>query len=255
MGELNSSIGATDNLKEKADTLPYEATNATAESAYAGGAKTADKKESTDFAGELTDSNKGTGTDRNKSKEPEKSVYADTAYNGTYENNYDAVYEEDNLDFCTLENGSDELPEAEQAEEGTISAYGSEEAGDNTYGIPLSEDGQISYEQLAIQDLAELKESFPELRSIQSVAALPCALRYAELRDLGLSAKEAYLATGRIAGRQDNRSHLHSSVPKGVAGAGTSMKPSELSAARELFTSLSDADIQRLFKRVTGQNR
>ncbi|HBJ18271.1 MAG TPA: hypothetical protein DDY70_00785, partial [Clostridiales bacterium] len=77
--------------------------------------------------------------------------------------------------------------------------------------------------------------------------------RYGALRDLGLSAKEAYLATTtpRRMPRGDNRAHLHSAVPKAVQATGDGMSEGELSAARELFFGLGDAELHRLYQKVT----
>lgn len=112
--------------------------------------------------------------------------------------------------------------------------------------------GAVSYEELARRDLEEIRAKFPETRGLRSITALPNALRYAELRDLGLSPTEAYLATGRLRPASDNRAHLNSKVPKGSSERGSFMKLSELNSARELFSSLSDEEIQRLYKRVNG---
>ena len=115
-----------------------------------------------------------------------------------------------------------------------------------------AEDGALSYEDLARRDLEELSAKFPEARMLKSITALPNALRYAELRDLGLTPTEAYLATGRLRPASDNRAHLNSKVPKGSSERGSYMKISELNSAREIFSSLSDDEIQRLYKRVNG---
>ena len=112
------------------------------------------------------------------------------------------------------------------------------------------EGAPVNYEELARRDLEELTARFPETRILKSITSLPNALRYAELRDLGLTATEAYLASGRLRPASDNRSHLHSQVPKGSSDTGSYMKASELNSAREIFSSLSDAEIQRLYKRV-----
>ena len=144
---------------------------------------------------------------------------------------------------CADENRNSQTDYAEDYE----TDGGNEGNGENTAENP---EDSIDYAALAREDLRTLSEEFPELRGIDSITRLPNALRYGELRDMGLSAREAYLATGRIAPKRDNRSHLHSSVPRGAGGGGSSMSYSELCQARELFSSLSDADIQKLYKRV-----
>ena len=77
-------------------------------------------------------------------------------------------------------------------------------------------------------------------------------LRYAQLRDLGLSPEEAYLATNyaRLSAYQrDNRSHLFSAIPK--AAKGESMSAEALAEARELFGELSDGELISLYRRAT----
>lgn len=107
------------------------------------------------------------------------------------------------------------------------------------------------YDALAKKDLEELQAQFPELSGITSITMIENPLRYAALRDLGLSAREAYLATGSRGIRYDNRSHLSSAVPGGAAAPRSAMSSAELEAARELFGKLSDRDIQKLYKKVT----
>ena len=109
----------------------------------------------------------------------------------------------------------------------------------------------IDYAELEKNDLAELSAIFPALRTKTSIAELDNPLRYAALRDLGLSPKEAYLATTEPIQREDNRSHLTSSVPHGAGSGSSAMSPRELDAARELFSGLSDREIRKLYNKVT----
>ena len=113
------------------------------------------------------------------------------------------------------------------------------------------EDGATDYESLAAQDLKELKSLFPELHYADSIASLPDPVRYAALRDLGLTPREAYLATSEPERRYDNRSHLTSVVPHGAGGGASVMSARELDEARVLFSGLSDREIRRLYKKVT----
>lgn len=121
-------------------------------------------------------------------------------------------------------------------------------------GEPLPSDGRserIDYARVAKEDLIELQAQFPALRGLGSVAELPNPLRYGALRDLGLTPREAYLATSPMpAPRHDNRAHLRSSIPKGRVGDGARMSSSELESARILFGNLSDAEIHRLYRKV-----
>ena len=108
----------------------------------------------------------------------------------------------------------------------------------------------IDYANLVREDVMALRAEFSELSSLTDVTELDNPLRYAALRDLGLSPREAYLATAtKQRSRTDNRAHLYSTPPRAVGGA--SMPEAELSAAREIFGDLSDAEIRKLYKKVT----
>ena len=114
----------------------------------------------------------------------------------------------------------------------------------------------IDYEALSKSDLATLKEEFPALRELSSIAELDNPTRFAELRDLGLSPREAYLATASAKASRgvayDNRSHLHSFVPKSHGRSVDTMSVSELREARELFSGMTDSEIIRLYKKVNS---
>ena len=63
---------------------------------------------------------------------------------------------------------------------------------------PAKQDAvQTDYAAVAREDLRALKAEFPELAAIGSITELNAPLRYAELRDLGASPREAYLATAK----------------------------------------------------------
>ncbi len=111
---------------------------------------------------------------------------------------------------------------------------------------------KIDYEALIRADIEEIRAIFPEAAALSDISELDNPLRYAALRDLGLSPKEAYLATRDTAApRYDNRSHLKTAVPKGATGNDGSMSAEALESARLLFSDLSDKEIQRLYKKVT----
>ena len=108
----------------------------------------------------------------------------------------------------------------------------------------------VDYEALIESDLNTLRAEFPELGDIKEITDLNNPLRYAALRDLGLTPEEAYLATAKRRS-QDTRAHLRSAHGRNAATPLGMMSQHELSVARELFPGLSDADIQRLYKKVT----
>ena len=110
---------------------------------------------------------------------------------------------------------------------------------------------EVDYAEIIKADTEALKARFPELSKISDVTELDNPLRYAALRDLGLSPTEAYLATNFKPRPYDNRSHLRSAVPMRASAPSELLGRGELEAARELFAGLSDREIQRLYKKVS----
>lgn len=111
--------------------------------------------------------------------------------------------------------------------------------------------GEIDYAALAKEDMRELIAAFPHLEGKKSIAELDNPLRYAALRDLGLTPREAFLATSAPVIKYDNRSHLSGAVPRRAGSASDMLGAGELMAARELFADLSDREIQKLYKKVS----
>lgn len=131
------------------------------------------------------------------------------------------------------------------AESHTGSAAGGSEDADAT-GAP------VDYAALAARDLGEIKRLAPALAGLSHLAELPNALRYAALRDAGLSVEEALHAAchAYLAPRAaDNRAHLRSAVPIGAAGTPSRMTAAEMREARELFGDLTEGEIERLYAR------
>lgn len=106
------------------------------------------------------------------------------------------------------------------------------------------------YGEIIKEDIAALKAEFPELGGINDITDLHNPLRYAALRDLGLSPAEAYLATAKRV-KTDTRAHLKSAHGRSAAPAGSSMSYAELATARELFPGKNDRELAHLYKRVT----
>ncbi len=111
--------------------------------------------------------------------------------------------------------------------------------------------GAKDYEEIMRKDMQELLSLFPHLSGKTSIRELDNPLRYAALRDLGLSPKEAYLACSDIGMVYDNRSHITASAPRGASSSQDVLSSSDLEAARMIFSDLSDRDIQKLYKKVT----
>ena len=140
-----------------------------------------------------------------------------------------------------------DTPPEETANEASGNA--TEERDADTRGGEAIREADIDYEALMASDVAELKAEFPELAAISDVTDLNNPLRYAALRDLGLTPAEAYLATAKRVSR-DTRSHLKAAHGRNAAASEVTMSPFELATARELFPGKNDAELQRLYKRV-----
>ena len=122
-------------------------------------------------------------------------------------------------------------------------------AGEETIGEEANE-STIDYEALIAEDIRVLKSEFPELASINDVTELNNPLRYAALRDMGLTPTEAYLATARRRSA-DTRSHLTSVRGRSAVSLSDGMSQQELAAVRDLFPGKNDSELRSLYKRVT----
>ena len=110
---------------------------------------------------------------------------------------------------------------------------------------------EVDYAAVLGADIEELKATFPELGGMKNIDELADPVRFGALRDLGLSAKEAYLASGGKKRAYDNRTHLISSVPGSARSATDGISRVELDMARDIFGSMSEGEIQRLYRKVT----
>ena len=155
------------------------------------------------------------------------------------------MLDEERLDEGTPDEGSDatEVTDTRDIDTGTDIAHSENENNGEVDGT--------DYAALAESDMRELSALFPALRGKRSIAELDNPMRYAALRDLGLTPKEAYLATSEPVRRADTQSHLRGTVPRGAGGGFTAMTAREMDAARELFSGLSDREIRKLYNKVT----
>ena len=130
-----------------------------------------------------------------------------------------------------------------------------ETAADEAAPKEETEPSDDAYERQAEQDLLELKRIDPDAANYSHLGEMPGALRFAELRGLGLSVEEAYYA---VRGAQvekplpdrGGRAHLHASVPGRAASGGVGMTVGEIENARRLFPGLPDREIASLWRRV-----
>ena len=111
-------------------------------------------------------------------------------------------------------------------------------------------DADIDYAEILTSDMNELSGELFAGEEIK-ITDLKNPTRYGALRDLGLTPKEAFLASGGRIEKLDNRSHLRPSVPRSIAAAFSEIPRAHLDAARELFSDLNDGEIKALYKKVT----
>lgn len=112
-----------------------------------------------------------------------------------------------------------------------------------------------SFRRQAEEDLARLRLLDPETAAYRHLGEMPGAIRFAELRELGLSVEEAYYAVRganpeKPSPDRGGRAHLHASVPGRAASGGAGMTVGEIEAARRLFPGLPDREIASLYRRV-----
>lgn len=146
-----------------------------------------------------------------------------------------------------LENANESLQNEEISSEITETAA---ETGENNQEENIAAPAEVNYAEIIKADTDSLKAIFPELRGIKDVSELDNPLRYAALRDLGLTPEEAYLATRKRTRGIDNRSHLYPSPSVSAHDTGA-IPEADMRAARELFSDISDSEIRRLYKKVT----
>ena len=106
-------------------------------------------------------------------------------------------------------------------------------------------------DELLAEDIDTLASAFPELSSLNDLSELHGYERYVELRAMGATATEAYLATAKRTVKQDSRAHLRSTVSATASIPGSAMTARQLREAREIFSGMSDEEIRALYKKVT----
>ncbi len=114
---------------------------------------------------------------------------------------------------------------------------------DTDYNLTDTTDSDTDYSS----DLELLKSSFPALSEIESIGELESPHEYARFRSLGLTPKEALLATGQSLKPTPQR---RPTSPIATRGRSERIPDYYLRMAREIFHGLSDREIQVLYKKV-----
>ena len=121
------------------------------------------------------------------------------------------------------------------------------------------EDVQKEYAAMEAADLAELQKRYPDIR-LNSLRDLKNLGRYGELRDMGLSAAEAFMATNAEmlekraeetgAARAASKAHMTTVSKKSGGTNEPQMTDEELAIARDFFPDMSDEQIQKVYKKA-----
>lgn len=122
------------------------------------------------------------------------------------------------------------------------------------------------FEQLAANDLAELKKSFPDLLNTDNIrkcfSTSDDFLKFGKLRDSGIDVKTAYMAVNgekvRTAQAQavqkkvvgDGKKHITSVAPKKASDNTVVMPKALLLEWRDNFPDLTDAEIRNLYRQT-----
>lgn len=149
------------------------------------------------------------------------------------------------MDESSLDTEALEVTENEAAPEVDEEDVNEEDAPD----IAEEDTADIDYAQRVEDDLAAIRKEFPTLHGVNDITDLKNPLRFGALRDLGLTVKEAFLASGGARSGYDNRAHLTASVPK-RASRGIEMSRKEYEVAKDLFPGLGDSEIKKLYQRA-----
>lgn len=119
---------------------------------------------------------------------------------------------------------------------------------------------QTKFNAKIAADLAEVQAAYPDAKAYASVKDFPNFKEFGRLRDLGLSPKQAYIASHPDAVRQnvaaatrqqslnDTKKHLKPAVSKASRDNTITMTKKELAECRDLFPGMSDREIMKLYR-------
>ena len=149
--------------------------------------------------------------------------------------------------------------EAGSVEEGLIK-LAAESAGVSVDEYTAAHKAELeAQEHMLKSDLEAIHAAFPETRQYKSILDIPNIRRFGEMRDMGLSPKEAYSAANpdlvRSSAAQaakktsSGKDHLRSVTGRSVASKGeTVISGREMRSLRDLFPGMTDAQIRKLYK-------
>ena len=160
-----------------------------------------------------------------------------------------------------LEDGEEEASEDEEdvgEDEQEAAEESAEESAEEGEQAP---EGGTDFAAMAESDLSEITKAYPTL-GLKSLGDIKNLQRFAELREKGVTAAEAFAATNAemlMAGAErvgatkaTGKAHLQSVAKKAGARAASKMTNAEREAAREFFgDDMSDKELERLFSRAT----
>lgn len=119
---------------------------------------------------------------------------------------------------------------------------------------------ETEFKKKMAADLAEVQGFYPETKGLKTITEISNFGVFAELRDKGLTPKQAYAAANPDGVRasvaksvkqqllNETKEHLRSAVPKGSKDNSITMSSKTLSEWRDLFPTLSDKEIVALYK-------
>lgn len=119
---------------------------------------------------------------------------------------------------------------------------------------------QTKFNAKIAADLAEVQAAYPDAKAYASVKDFPNFKEFGRLRDLGLSPKQAYIASHPDAVRQnvaaatrqqslnETKKHLKPAVSKASRDNTITMTKKELAECRDLFPGMSDREIMKLYR-------
>lgn len=180
------------------------------------------------------------------------------------------IEEEDDFDddffgLSEIEEEPEEQPEKEPdggGEEEERPADGKEDKAEEKPAEEPEKPEGADFGKRAADDLAELKALYPELGDLGSLHDLSNARRFGELRDLGLSVKEAFLASSsddlvrraeaRGAAKESAKSHLTAVSRRSAAANSEKMSAKQRETLREFFgeDEMSDEELDALWAKT-----